>query len=88
MKWTKLLILWFRVLQEMFMPKGPLNLRVWWRRLQPVGFVLARTKTHRLKPMPLMSNALVRLALLNLVTDQGESPIHGMHEFSVGRGDK
>jgi hypothetical protein len=34
MKWTKLLILWFRVLQEMFMPKGPLNLRVWWHRLQ------------------------------------------------------
>ena len=70
MKWMKLLILWFRVLQEMFMTKGPLNLRVWWHRLQPVGFGSCKDKNpHRLKPVPLMSDALVRLALLDLVAN-------------------
>jgi len=62
-----------------------------WRRLQPVGvswctIILAITKTHRLKPAPLLlrgglKDAMVATACLNV-------PVELIEEFGAFRGQK
>jgi hypothetical protein len=82
MKWTKAPSIWFQILLIEGLCSADFSLR---------GLVLASTKTRRLKPAPLedvnfylVPYVFARLALLDFVTEDGESPVNGVHKFSVG----